>query len=230
MMDAITSSLPMAMAILASSVPLMAVTLILVAQRRWPPALAFLSGWTGGMAVVGGLTLVLSQQSAAAGTRDPVAWMGLVRVAVGVLLLYLAWKQWRSRPREPGTAALPPWMNMVESLGTPKALGLGFALVAVNPKNLMLTVSGAMAMASTDVARPAAHWAALAVFVAVATAGVATPVLVHWAAGTRSAAVLAAMKNWIARHNAVIVSAVLLVLGAVLLSKGITQLQDFPLR
>lgn len=47
MMDAITSALPMAMAILVSSVPLMAVTLILVAQHRWPPALAFLSGWAG---------------------------------------------------------------------------------------------------------------------------------------------------------------------------------------
>ena len=65
MMDAITSSLPMAMAILVSSVPLMAVTLILVAQHRWPPALAFLSGWSGGMAVLGGLTLSWYQDTPA---------------------------------------------------------------------------------------------------------------------------------------------------------------------
>lgn len=162
MMDAITSSLPMAMAILVSSVPLMAVTLILVAQHRWPPALAFLSGWSGGMAVLGGLTLVLSQQSTAAGERGPVAWMGLLRAGVGVLLL-LAWRQWRARPREPGAATLPKWMDMVESLSTPKALGLGFALVAVNPKNLMLTVSGAMAIAASEATR-SAHWAALGIF------------------------------------------------------------------
>ena len=85
MMDAITSSLPMSIAILVSSVPLMAVTLILVAQHRWPPALAFLSGWAGGLAVVGGLTLVLSQQSAAAGERGPVAWMGLLRAGWRVM-------------------------------------------------------------------------------------------------------------------------------------------------
>ena len=235
MMDAITSSLPMAMAILVSSVPLMAVTLILVAQHRWPPALAFLSGWAGGLAVVGGLTLVLSQQSAAAGERGAVAWMGLLRAGVGVLLLVLAWRQWRARPREPGAATLPKWMDMVESLSTPKALGLGFALVAVNPKNLMLTVSGAMAIAASEATR-SAHWVALGIFGLVATAGVASPVLVHWAAGERSAAVLAAMKNWIVRNNAVIVSAVLLLLGAVLLNKGfgqmaqMHQLQGLPLR
>ena len=76
----------------------------------------------------------------------------------------------------------------------------------------------------------------LLVAVDVATAGVASPVLVHWAAGERSAAVLAAMKNWIVRNNAVIVSAVLLLLGAVLLNKGLGQmaqmhqLQGLPLR
>lgn len=146
--------------------------------------------------MVGGLTLVLSQQSAAAGERGPVAWMGLLRAGVGVLLLVLAWRQWRARPREPGAATLPKWMDMVESLSTPKALGLGFALVAVNPKNLMLTVSGAMAIAASEATR-SAHWVALGIFGLVATAGVASPVLVHWAAGERSAAVLAAMKNWI---------------------------------
>lgn len=103
MMDAITSSLPMAMAILVSSVPLMAVTLILVAQRRWPPALAFLLGWAGGMAVVGGLTLVLAQQSAAAGERGPVAWMGLLRSSVGRCCC--CWPG-GSGERVPATAAL----------------------------------------------------------------------------------------------------------------------------
>ena len=223
MIDAFTSSLPMALAILVSSVPLMGVTLILMAQRRWPPVLAFLSGWAGGMAVVGGLTLVLSQPSAAAGDRGPVAWMGLLRAGVGLLLLVLAWRQWRARPREPGAATLPKWMDMVESLSTPKALGLGFALVAVNPKNLMLTVSGAMAIAASEATR-SAHWAALGIFGLVATAGVASPVLVHWAAGERSAEVLAAMKDWIIRNNAVIVSTVLLLLGAVLLNKGLGQM------
>ena len=44
------------------------------------------------------------------------------------------------------------------------------------------------------------------------------------------------MKNWIIRNNAVIVSAVLLLLGAVLLNKGLGQmahmhqLQGVPLR
>ena len=225
MMDAITSSLPMAMAILVSSVPLMAVTLILMAQRRWPPALAFLLGWAGGMAMVGGLTLVLAQQSAAAGERGPVAWMGLVRSSVGAVLLLLAWRQWRARPRDRGAATLPKWMDVVESLSTPKALVLGFALVAVNPKNLMLTVSvsGAMAIAASEATR-SAHWAAFGIFGLVATAGVASPVLVDWAAGERSAEVLAAMKDWIIRNNAVIVSTVLLLLGAVLLNKGLGQM------
>jgi len=105
----------------------------------------------------------------------------------------------------------------------------------VNPKNLMLTVSGAMAIAASEATR-SAHWVALGIFGLVATAGVASPVLVHWAAGERSAAVLAAMKNWIVRNNAVIVSAVLLLLGAVLLNKGLGQmaqmhqLQGLPLR
>jgi hypothetical protein len=52
-------------------------------------------------------------------------------------------------PRPCGTedAALPRWMQAIDTFTPAKALAMGIALSAVNPKNLLLTVAAATAHA-----------------------------------------------------------------------------------
>ena len=64
----------------------------------------------------------------------------------GVLLLLLAVRQWRGRPKPGAEAALPGWMSAMDSLTLPKAAGLGFVLSAVNPKNLLMCVAAGAAI------------------------------------------------------------------------------------
>ena len=64
-------------------------------------------------------------------------------------------------------------------------------------------------------------WAALVVFVLVAASSVAVPVLGYAAAGERLDEPLARLKDWLERHNAALVAVILVVIGLLVLYKGI---------
>ena len=67
-------------------------------------------------------------------------------------------------------------------------------------------------------------WLAAAFFVAVAASSVATPILAYAAAGHRLDDTLARLKDWMDKHNAALLAAVLVVIGAMILYHGIDAL------
>jgi Sap, sulfolipid-1-addressing protein len=99
-------------------------------------------------------------------------------------------------------------------------LGGGVVLGGVRPKSLLLAVGGAAAIAQTGIAG-GQQAIAYAVFAVIATIGVAVPVVIYFAMGTRSAELLGRLKGWMRRNNAVIVAVVLLVIGVTLIGDGI---------
>ena len=72
--------------------------------------------------------------------------------------------------------------------------------------------------------RNCAEYAAAEVFAAIAGLGVALPVVWALAAGEGARGPLAAGRDWLARNNATIGAAVLLVIGAMLVGSGIEGL------
>jgi hypothetical protein len=64
--------------------------------------------------------------------------------------------------------------------------------------------------------------ASYAVFAVVATLGVGTPVVIYFALGERSTAILDRLKGWMAQHNAAIMSVLLLIIGAKLVGDAIS--------
>lgn len=84
--------------------------------------------------------------------------------------------------------------------------GLGeLAEAGANPKNLLLAVGGAAAIAGTGI--PSGQQAsAYAVFAIIGTLGVGVPVVLYFAMGERSAALLTALKDWMGQNNAVIMA------------------------
>ena len=223
MFAAIAQSLPLAVGVVISSIPLVVVTLTLLARQNKAAVLAFLLGWMAGITLVGSLVLLLADGT----SRDPQTapgWLAWARVGVGVLLLGLATRQWRSRPRNGAVAPQPAWMQMLDTLSVPKAGGLGLALTTVNPKNLLLVTAGALAILAASPG-PLGQWIALAVFTAVASLGVAAPALAYLALGERVAVPLAQTKAWIVQNNAITMATVLLLLGMVVLGNGLGQLQ-----
>jgi hypothetical protein len=62
----------------------------------------------------------------------------------------------------------------------------------------------------------------LAVFVLIASIGVATPVFIYFAMGDRSQELLDRLKTWMARNNGVIMAVLLLVIGVKLIGDAIS--------
>jgi threonine/homoserine/homoserine lactone efflux protein len=139
---------------------------------------------------------------------------------LGTLLLLVGVKQWRGRPRDGAEASTPKWMGALDTFTPVKATGAGALLSGLNPKNTLLAIGGATAIAGTGIATEQ-QVVAYAIFVVIATAGIGTPVVIAFAMGDRAAEVLDGLKNWMAANSAVIMAVLMLVLGVKLIGDGI---------
>ncbi len=114
-------------------------------------------------------------------------------------------------------------MTRMDSMRPAGAYGLGAALAAVNPKNVLLVVAGATEIAQAGL--PAGRQvAAYAVFVVVATLGIGIPWVIERTSGSRSDAVLGSLKDWMTRNMAIIVTVLCALIAAKLLWEGVRAL------
>ena len=221
--QAIGQVLSFGVGVALSPVPIIAVVLMLGTPRARSNGPAFIFGWIVGLAVVGTAVLLISGGADASKSGQPADWVSVLQLVLGVLLLAVAAKQWRGRPREGEDAPTPGWMRSIDRFTATRAAGFGVVLSAVNPKNLLLTVGAAAAIAQTGVSA-GKEAAALAVFVVIATLGVGLPVVLYFAMGERSEHILDGLKGWMARHNAAIMTVLCLVIAAKLIGDAISGL------
>jgi hypothetical protein len=103
-----------------------------------------------------------------------------------------------------------------------KSAGLSVLLADVNPKNLLLVVSGGAAIASGAAGSTSAKVTATIVFAIVASLGVAAPLVIYLAMGDRASDILQSLRKWLVHNNTTIMAVLLLVLGAKLVGDGIS--------
>jgi threonine/homoserine/homoserine lactone efflux protein len=219
--QALGSVLPLAVAIAIFPVPIIAVVLVLGSPRGTAKGLAFVLAWLVGLGAVGALVLLFAGALDASESGDPATWVNVVLLALGVLLLGLAVKQWRGRPRSGEETPVPGWMRAIDEFTPAKAAGAGFALSGLNPKNVLLTVAAAVEIAERGL--PAGEQAAvLAGFVLIASVGVLTPLVLTLALGDRSHGLLEGLRGWMTRYNAVIMAVLFLLIGAKLIGDAIS--------
>jgi threonine/homoserine/homoserine lactone efflux protein len=144
----------------------------------------------------------------------------VTKLVLGLLLLLLAARQWRSRPHGDEPATLPSWMATIDQVTPVKAAGLGVLLSAVNPKNLLLCVSAGVTVAAAAL-DPAEEVASVAVFTVVAVSTVVVPAVAYAVAGARLRHPLDELKGWLQANNATVMAVLLLVLGVSVLGKGL---------
>jgi Sap, sulfolipid-1-addressing protein len=221
--QAIGGSLALAVGIALSPIPIIAVVLMLTSEKARVNGPVFVLGWLVGLGVVGAIVLAVAGPAGASKSGSPATWVSWVKVVLGVLLLLVAVRQFRSRPRSGGEAHMPKWMTTIDKTTPVAAFGLAAALSGANPKNLLLAVGGAAAIAQTGI--PGGQQAlAYLVFAVIATLGVAIPVGIYVALGERSQKLLGELKDWMSEHNAVIMTVLCLIIGVKLIGDAISGL------
>jgi threonine/homoserine/homoserine lactone efflux protein len=221
--EAIGQVLSLGVGVALSPVPIIAVVLMLGTPRARANGPAFVLGWVIGLGVVGTLVLFVANGADASESGEPATWVDVLKLVLGFLLVLLAIRQWRGRPHEGDEAALPKWMQTIDTFAPGKALGMGALLSGVNPKNLLLTLGAASAIAQTGI-DTGEQAVALAVFVAIGTLGPGLPVAIYFALGARAKRLLDDVKQWLAAHNAAIMAVLCLVIGAKLIGDAISGL------
>ncbi|GAB3308020.1 hypothetical protein GCM10027451_16630 [Geodermatophilus aquaeductus] len=217
--DVAPAVLPLAVVVAVSPLPVLAVVAMLLTPRAGVTGPGFLAGWVAGIAGVTGLFAVLAGDRAPGGAGDSSA-ASWTELALGVLLLALAARGYRTRPG-PGTARRPPaWLAAVDRFTAVRAGVLGLVVSAANPKVLLVCVAAGLAIADGGAPGAQDAWS-VTVFTAAAASTVAVPVLVHSVGRRRMAGPLEALRGWLVAHGTAVTVGLLLLLGVVLVGQGL---------
>jgi threonine/homoserine/homoserine lactone efflux protein len=212
--------LPLALGVAISPIPVIAAILMLLSPRAKVTSVGFLLGWLVGIIVAVTVFTLLSSVLPGSDGDASKPIQGVVQLLLGAGLLLLAVRQWRGRPKAGEEPKLPKWMQAIDKVTFPLALGLGFLLSAVNPKNLLLAAGAGLDIGSADL-DTGQIVLVIAVFTLVAASTVLVPVVGYLVAADKLRAPLDALRVWLGKENAIIMAVLLLVIGADLIGKGI---------
>jgi hypothetical protein len=207
-----------AVGVAISPVPIIAVILMLFTAKARSNSVSFVLGWLIGLLLAGGVVLAIGLEASEGGPSDA---SGVIKILIGVLFLFLAWRQWTGRPQGEEEPQMPGWMASIDGFTAVKSFGLAFLLAAVNPKNLGLTVAAAAAISASGLSG-GEEIVVLVVFALLATLTVAVPVVWFLISGSSAEEQLTVMKDWLVANNNTVMAVLFVVLGAKVLGDGIS--------
>ena len=115
---------------------------------------------------------------------------------------------------------MPKWMDGIAGFAPGKSLIVGVGIGALNPKNIIVGLAAAVAIASPGLSA-GQETGAIAVYVLVAVLGVAAPLVVTLAMGEKAQKILDSWKAWLGQNNAVVMTVLFLIFAVILIGKGI---------
>lgn len=220
--DALGDGLPLMIGVALSPVPMIAAILMLLSPRARATAPAFLLGWVLGLAIILTAATALSSVLPQADQEGPRPVIGVIKIVLALALLLLAIRRWKSRPAPGESAPLPRWMDSINGLGVLRAVLLG-AILAVNPKNLVLVLSAGLAIGTAGALSTSEVVTAVVVLTVIGSLTILVPVVGYLFAANRLAGTLEQLRIWLTQNNAAIMATLLLVFAFVLLGKGIAS-------
>ncbi|MFI2610423.1 GAP family protein [Kitasatospora sp. NPDC018619] len=219
--EAIGPMLASAVAVALGPLPLIAVLLILASPRGRARGAAFTAGWLLGLAAVA--AVVVAAGSTWSPARTTPTWPSWLKLALGTVLVLLAARQWRERPRPGRVTAPPAWLLAIDRLTPARSAGLAVALATTRATTLVPVVGGATSIAAAPTGGGQKAVAA-ALMVLLGSLGTLLPLAVHLRGNGRARQSLNEWRAWTATHNAAIMIAVPLLLGAEYLGAAVSGL------
>ncbi len=216
--------LPLAVGVAISPFPMMAAILMLLAPKGRSTAVGFLVGWMLGVIItLGAFTLLGEVIPESEATPEGATIRALVQLVLGLLLIWLAVRQWRGRPKADGEApAMPAWMSAIDTMKPGAALLMGLLLSSVNPKSLLLHLSAGIGL--SGIVEGGALVTAFIVYAVVASATVGGPVICYLIAPATFEKPLTSLREWLVQNNTAVMTVLLLVIGISLVGKGLAVL------
>jgi threonine/homoserine/homoserine lactone efflux protein len=101
--------LPLALGIAISPVPIIAAILMLLSPKARATSIGFLIGWILGIVIAVVVFTLLAAVIPQPDADQPQPVAGVIKLALGLGLLFLALKQWRGRPGPGDEPTLPTW-------------------------------------------------------------------------------------------------------------------------
>lgn len=235
--ELILALVPVALGVVLSPLAIMALVAVLLSHNARANGIAYLLGWFLGLAGLMALFLWLFPLLAVHERGEPPLWVPLLRLLVGLFLVgsavwvyrkgrvHIARMAAASTPREVVAASpqLPGWLHSVESFRPGRTLLLGVGLFVLNPVDASCAIIAALDITLSGVDPTAGFWVAV-VFIVVGTVPIALPVLYVIVRGQAAQPFLDLVRTWIAGNTHVLNAALLLVIGALQLEKGIAAL------
>lgn len=220
MVAAIGDTLPLALGVAFSPVPIIAVILILLGRCGNRNGYLFVLGWPVGVVLLSALVILLASGFDGSSGNGQSLILPLVKLFFGSLLLYMALRSWRRRPKPGEEPVMPAWMEKLDQFGPSKAFGLGTMMGTLNIKNLPVTVAAASLFAHAGLGARQTI-VSVAAYAFVATLGVAFPVALVWFGGNKAKSILTDWKEWLSENNATILFVLFLFLGLSAIGKGL---------
>jgi drug/metabolite transporter superfamily protein YnfA len=206
--------LPLAVGMLISPLPIVAIVAIILAPRGRTAAPAYASVFIGVSLVfiiVGALTSAGSSSASPSGTAKTVSFILAIVLTLGFAALAIA--SWLSRPRHGQPPKAPAWLAALDSVTPAKAAALGLIMAVTNTKNIPLALKGGALIGEAHLPLLAAGGLCLALVVV----GSLPLIVAASVATSGSAAVTKALervKTEMIAHNAIIMTVLFAILAA----------------
>lgn len=168
------------------------VLLLLLSESGWQNGLGYALGYFSAYTVIGVAAIILGYRGSDSGQSEPGLAVPVLLTLLGVLLLWLGFRNWR-KPEEENPQP-PRFFAIVDSITPPKAFAFGALVTVMNVKNLALYLSALSVIMISDL--PLAAKLTLVPPVALTFCLlVLAPVLIYLAVPRRATALLTRFKH-----------------------------------
>lgn len=205
-------------AVALSPLPIAALIFLLLSNKPKSNSLGFLLGWFIALVVNVFIFAFLLGASGVKQGGDPIG-VRIFHVILGVLLILIAFNEWKGRPKKGQKPKVPKWMQEVANFNPFKSFMIAAALVTINAKNTVLDVAvGAIISHEASSINNAIF--AIIFFSFVASISILLPVLAFLMFGNRLKKPLNSVNGFFVKNSNVILCVLFLILGVSLLLKA----------
>ncbi|EKT6042387.1 GAP family protein [Listeria monocytogenes] len=216
--SAVSAILSPAVGILISPFPIVGLILILLSNKARINSIFYTVGWIVGNIAIFFIGLFL-MGSAVSSSGEQSMLVKIVLIVLGVLLILLGAHDFMKRPKDGEKATTPQWFEKMSNIKPGGAMFFAFVLSAVNPKNMLLSLTAGVSVGTLNLAGGQEITATI-IFGIIACCSIYIPTIAFLIAGNKLNNVLDNMRKWLIQNNSVIMAVLFLFIGLNIISKA----------